>query len=176
MKLRALATGLVLTAGITFGAMGAATAAPVTPTAALVDLFTVSFWNQSASQEAATCTLLKKNPGKTAKVFIKGVGSVASLSKQLGLNATQQQAAGLAGLMQACSTAPNNVIPVNAISGVMSAILARTSAADVTGFCTTYSQNPQQVVTQFTQAFNNIPISAANVSAGITQALQTTCS
>ena len=176
MKLRALTTCLVLAAGLTFGGIGPVAAAPVTPTAALVDLFTVTFWGQPAAQEASTCALLKKNPGKTAKVFIKEVGSVASLRKQLGLNATQQQAAGLAGLMQACATTPNNIIPTNAISGVVSAILTKAPAAEVTTFCTAYAQNPQQVIAQFTKSFNNIPVSAANVSAGITQSLQSTCS
>jgi hypothetical protein len=175
VKLRALATGLVLAAGLTFGGIGTANAAPVTPTAALVDLFTVTFWSQPGAQEAQTCALLKKSPTKAAKVFIKEVGNVASLRNQLGLNATQQQAAGLAGLMQACATTPNNVVPTNAISGVVSAILAKAPAAEVTTFCTAYAQNPQQVIAQFTTSFNNIPVSAANVSAGITQSLQSTC-
>jgi len=88
VKLRALTTGLVLAAGLTFGGIGTANAAPVTPTAALVDLFTVTFWSQPAAQEAQTCALLKKSPTKAAKVFIKEVGNVASLRNQLGLNAT----------------------------------------------------------------------------------------
>jgi hypothetical protein len=175
MKLRALATGLVLATGITFGGTGAVAAAPVTPNAALVDLFTVAFWSQPAAQEAKTCALLKKNPAKTTKVFIKEVGSIASLRNQLGLNATQQRAAGLAGLTQACSTAPNNVVATNAISGIVSAILAKAPAAEAATFCTAYALDPAQVVAQFTKSFSNIPVSATNVSAGITQALQSTC-
>jgi len=57
----------------------------------------------------------------------------------------------------------------------VSAILAKAPATEVTTFCTAYAQNPQQVIAQFTTSFNNIPVSAANVSAGITQSLQSTC-
>lgn len=150
-------------------------AAEVTPQQGMTDLFTIAVWSQPATQEQKVCQALKKSPTKATKAIINGFGSMKSLQKELGLTSAQLQAAGLAGVKQACSTSNSSVIAVDAITGVMDGILGQISSTELTGICTAYAANSTEVIGQFSSSFAQLPVTSANTTAGITQALTSLC-
>lgn len=169
-----LATAVTMTFAVV-GLTSTAQAAPVTGLQGLTNLYTISVWGQPASQEQQLCAAFKKNPSKITALLTKATGALASTQAQLGLTAAQGSAAAAAGMQQACSSKPNNIVPANAIAGLVAATLPTTSAPDQAAVCVLFSQNPQQAVSQFTKQFSNLPVSAANVATGINTALTSFC-
>ena len=86
------------------------------------------------------------------------------------------QSAAVNGMRNACATSPSTVVQEDAVEGIMIGILGSLSAADVSAVCSQFGSDQASVVASFTKAFNSFPVPAADVTTGVTSALQSTCS
>lgn len=177
MRARTRAVAYAISATLALSGAGAAAAAPAAPmpTQVLTDLFTVAMWNLPAADQRALCTALDVAPAKTAKALMSDFGSTTGIQKQLGVKAAEVRSGAIEGAKVACTTAPNATTEINAVSGLLSAIIGGLSKKEVRFFCITYAQSPSVLVKQFTPSFRDLPVSRANVRTGISAGLTATC-
>jgi hypothetical protein len=177
MRARTRAVAYAISATLALSGAGAAAAAPAAPmpTQVLTDLFTVVMWDLPAADQRALCTALDVAPAKTAKALMSDFGSTTGIQKQLGVNAAGVRSGAIDGAKVACTTAPNATTEINAVSGLLSAIIGGLSKKDVRFFCVAYAQSPSALVKQFTPSFRDLPVSRANVRTGISAVLTSTC-
>lgn len=173
MKKRVLSTAIAAIATI---AVGAPAQASVTPQQGMADLFSVFVWSSPAKQEQQLCAAFKKTPAKAAAQVQRAASSAKSLQTQLGLTRAQLQSAAVNGMRNACGTSPTTVVQEDAVEGIMIGVLGALSAADVSAVCSQFESDQASVVTTFAKSFNSFPVPAADVTSGVTSALQSTCS
>ena len=177
MRARTRVAACVVSATLAVSGAGAAVAAPpaFSPTQVLTDLFTVVMWDLPATDQRALCTLLDVTPARTAKALVSDFPATAGIQKQLGVTAAEVRSGAIEGAKVACTTTPNATTEINAVSGLLSAIIGGLSKKDVRLFCVTNAQNPSALVKQLSASFRDLPVSKANVRTGISTVLTSTC-